>query len=98
MDNGASDPVPVELQVWMDTEIQIEGLAAPGDQPKLEQQLLALPGVDSVSIARNKVAIRYNPEKITKARLGESIMQAGFRVADAASAPASPPIQPPREK
>jgi hypothetical protein len=87
--------VPPELRVLMDAEIQLKGLISNAEQPKLEKQLLALPGVESLNFTESGVSIRYDPEKLTRAKLCDLIAQAGFPISEVGSAPASPPIEPP---
>ena len=71
----------------MDTEIQLETVCSAAAQPKVESRLLALPGVESVSFVEGRVAIRYFPENVTRARLCEAVTQEGFRIADSKTAP-----------
>jgi len=78
----------------MDTVIQLKNLRTDADQPKLQTALAALAGVESVDFAEHSVSVRYDPEKVSKAKLCEAIARAGFHVAEAESAPASPPIEP----
>ena len=92
MDNESADRIPPELQVSVDTEILVEGLKSPADQQRLQGSLAALPGVESLTFAERRFAIRYDPERVTKTRLCELITQAGFQVAEVKSASASPSI------
>ena len=51
-----------------------------------------VPGVESVSVLENKIAIQYDPEKVTKARLTELIAAAGFSISGSESAPPAPTV------
>lgn len=97
MDNEPSGPVPPELRVVMDMEIQLQEPVSYADQQKLESQLLAVPGVESLNFLENGLAIRYDPETVTRASLCGSITQAGFRVSDVESASSSPTVEPPSD-
>ena len=95
MANDSSDAAPPELRVLMDADIQFAQPVATAGQPKLESHLLALPGVESVNFAENRLGIRYDAEKINRAKLCDEIVRAGFKVAEAGSAPTSPSIEAP---
>ena len=90
----SSDEIPPELQVVVDTEILLEGVKSPVDHQKLETALAAAQGIESVSFLENKLAIRYDPERVTKARMEELIREAGFQISNVESASASPSIDP----
>jgi len=92
MSDPSSSAVPPELQVILDMELTIEGLNSPVDHQKLEAALIDLSGVESVSFSEDKVSIRYHPQKVTKARLSELIVAAGFSIAAADSASPSPSV------
>jgi len=87
-----SSPVPPELQVLLDLELTIQGLNSAVAQQRLEVALADVPGMGSVSFFEGKIAIRYDPEQVTKARISERIAAAGFHVDAAESAPPSPPV------
>ena len=78
----------------MDLEISIEGLKSAADRPKLESAMTDVPGIAAVNLAENKLAIRYDPERITAAEISDLVRQAGFQVAAAENAPATPTIEP----
>jgi hypothetical protein len=82
------------LQVFVDIEIVVEGLKTPADQQKLEGALAALPGIKSLNFVEKRIAIRYDPETVTKAKLCALIAEAGFQVTDVESASVSPSVYP----
>lgn len=94
MNEESSPSLPGALQPVMDTVIELKDLRADADQPKLQTALASLAGVESVDFGEHSVTVRYDPEKVNKAKLCEAITRAGFHVAAAESAPASPPIEP----
>ena len=85
-DTPAPDPVPHE---FIDAEMSVAGLETPADEQTLSSALSRLDGIQSLHISRGKVAVEYDPIRITKAQLSEVISRAGFRVAEAESGPAS---------
>jgi copper chaperone CopZ len=92
MPDESSASTPRELQVLLDLDLTIKGLSSAVDQQRLESALVDVPGIDSVRVAENKVTIRYHPQKLTKAKLSESIAAAGFSIAESTSAPPTPPV------
>ena len=86
-DVPASDPAPHD---FIDAEITVAGLDSPADEQALNSALSGLEGIQTLSISGGKVAVEYDPVRITKARIGEVIGRAGFRVAEVESAAASP--------
>ena len=70
------------LHEYVDAEVAVDGLENPGQEKRLYTALQPLPGVQSVSIAGGKVAVHYEPVRITKAQLIEAIQGAGFRIAE----------------
>ncbi len=97
MENDPVDPVPPELQVWVDAEIALEGRISPADHQTIESAFGKLPGVASLTFVDNRVAIRYDPERITLAQFRGLIAQAGFRVSDVESGASSPAVEPTEE-
>jgi len=92
MDNETPEFIPPELRVVLDLEMAVEGLESAVNHQKVQDVLADVPGVESVSILEGKIAIQYDPEKVTKARLTELISSAGFSISGSASAPPSPPV------
>ncbi|MDR3402354.1 MAG: heavy-metal-associated domain-containing protein [Chthoniobacter sp.] len=93
MSDESPASVPPELQVEVDLELTVDGLRSAVEHQKVEAALVALPGVQSVSCSENTVAIRYDPEKVTKAKLSELIAAAGFSISRTASASPTPTIE-----
>ena len=93
MDNESRELIPPELQVSVDIEILVEGLKSPVDQQKIECALAALPGLESLTFLESRIAIRYDPETVTKAKLCELIAEAGFQFSDVQSASVSPTVE-----
>ena len=89
-----SKPLPDELRVVMDVEIHLQNRGLAADQPKLQSQLLALSGVESVNFTEQSVSIRYDPEEVTRSQLCAAITNAGFQVAASEGASATPAIEP----
>jgi hypothetical protein len=85
-DAPATDSTPHE---FIDAEIAVAGLETPADEQALSSALSGLDGIRSLSIAGGKIAVEYDPVRITKAQLGEVIARAGYRVGEVESAPAS---------
>jgi copper chaperone CopZ len=85
-DAPTPDPVPHD---FIDAEFSVAGLNGPADEQTLSAALNALDGIESRSISGGKVAIEYDPVQITKAQLTAAITNAGFRVGDVESGPAS---------
>ena len=86
MSSAPGDAIPHD---YIDAEISVAGLQSPADEQKLTDALGALDGLQKLSVAAGKVAVEYDPLRITKAQLTEAIARAGFRVAEVESAPAS---------
>ena len=76
----------------MDIEFHVEGLESPADQQILEGTLASLPGIESLTFMVSRIAIRYDPETVTKAKLCELIAVAGFQFSDVQSASVSPTV------
>ena len=87
----SSSPIPPELQVLLDLELTIQGLSSAVTQQRLEAALADISGMESLSFLEGKLAIRYDPESVTKAHIFERIGAAGFHIDAAESAPPSPP-------
>jgi len=85
-DKRAPEPVPHD---FIDAEISITGLKGPADEQALSSTLSGLDGIQKLSISEGKVAVEYDPVRITKAELSEAISRAGFRVAGVESGSAS---------
>jgi len=94
MSDESSASIPPELQVLLDLELTIEGSHSPAEHQKLQATLVAVPGVDSVSFSENIIAIRYDPERITKAGLSQLITAASFSISGTASATPTPVVEP----
>jgi len=92
MGDDSSDSIPPELKVVMDLEVTIKGMAAATDQQKLQSVLADVPGVEVVSFWEDKVSIRYCPETVTRHRLHELIVAAGFSIGDEDSAQLTPSV------
>ncbi|MDQ3625441.1 MAG: hypothetical protein M3463_23700, partial [Verrucomicrobiota bacterium] len=86
-DAPTPDSVPHD---FIDVEICVSGLETPADEQKLHSALSGMEGIQNLSISGGKVAVEYDPVRITKAQLSEAIISAGFRVAEVESGPASP--------
>ena len=82
----APDPVPHD---FIDAEISVAGLETPADEQGLNSALSGLEGIQTLTISGGKVAVEYDPVRITKAQLSEVIGRAGFRVVEVESGPAS---------
>ena len=84
-------PVPDSLpHDFIDAEISVAGLETPADEQMLTSALSGLDGIDNLRISTGKVAVEYDPVRITKARLSEAITAVGFRVVEVESGLASP--------
>ena len=90
MENERHDEIPPELQVWVDTEISLEGRSSPQDHQKIQSALENVPGVESLSFVLDRVALRYDPERVTGSQLRDLIEKAGFRVSEVETAPSDP--------
>jgi copper chaperone CopZ len=75
---------------YIDAEISVAGLETPSDEQALSSVLSGLDGIKSLQISVGKIAVEYDPVRITKRRLGEAIKGAGFRVREVESGLASP--------
>lgn len=82
----APDPVPHD---FIDAEISVAGLKTPADEQALSAALSGLEGIQTLSISGGKVAVEYDPVRITKAQFSDIISRAGFRVAEVESGLAS---------
>lgn len=76
----------------LDLELTVEGLESAVNQQTAQAALVDEPGVESVTFVENKIAIQYDPEKVTQARLTELIRAAGCSISGSDSAPPAPPI------
>lgn len=92
MGDESSASIPPELRVVLDLELTLEGANTAADHQKLQDTLSGVPGVDSVSFSEGKVAIQYEPEEVTKARLSELLAGAGFRISGADCATPAPSV------
>jgi len=90
MENEPPADIPLELQVWVDTEIRIEGRNSPIEHQTIESALKELPGIASINFLEDGVAIRHDPERTTAARIRAIIGQAGFRIAKMKTASSDP--------
>jgi copper chaperone CopZ len=86
-DATTSDSIPHE---FIDAEISVAGLETPADEQALNSALAELDGVESLRISPGKVAIEYDPLRVTKIKISEAIGKAGFRVVEVESGLASP--------
>ena len=86
---NAPVPAPVPHD-FIDAEISVAGLETPADEQALSSALSGLDGVEKLRISRGKVAVEYDPLRVTKAKLGEAVRGAGFRVVGVESGLASP--------
>jgi copper chaperone CopZ len=93
MSDESPASVPSELQVVVDLELTVEGLNSAVEHQKVEAALVAVPGVQSVSCAENTVSIRYDPEKVTNAKLSALIAAAGFSISRTASESPAPTVE-----
>ena len=80
------------LQEYIDAEIVIEGLKTPTQEKTLCDTLEKLKGVHNVTIKNEKVSVQYEPVRVTEKTIIAAIRDAGFRIADEHSAPASPMV------
>jgi len=78
------------LHEYIDAEVAVDALETPGQEKALYAALQRLPGVENMSIADGKVALRYEPVRITKAKLIQAIQGAGFRTNEVELGSASP--------
>lgn len=83
---SGADPTPRE---FVDAEMVVDGIEGPTDEQALGTALNGLSGIRNLTIEEGKVSVEYDPVEITKARLGEVITRAGYRVVDVESGPAS---------
>jgi len=86
-DVPAPSPVPHD---YIDAEFSVPGLKTPADEQKLNSILSGLDGIENLRISSGKVAVEYDPLRITKAQLSEAIGNAGFPVEEVESGLASP--------
>lgn len=98
MENEPPADIPLELQVWVDTEIRIEGRNSPIEHQTIESALKDLPGIASINFLENGIAIRHDPERTTAARIHAIIGQAGFRISQSKTASYDPVDDVPTEK
>jgi hypothetical protein len=90
MENEPPADIPPELQVWVDTEIRIEGRNSPIEHQTIESALKDLPGIASINFLEDGVAIRHDPERTTAARIRAIIGEAGFRISQSKTASYDP--------
>ena len=86
-DSNPENTVPHEL---IDAEISVVGLESAADEKTVFSALEKLESVSDISISHGKVALSYEPVRITRAQIEEAIAHAGFRVGEVESAPSSP--------
>ena len=80
------------MHEYIDAEILIEDLKTPTQEKTLSDTLEKLEGVHNVTIRNEKVSVQYEPVRVTEKAIIAAIQGAGFGIADAHSAPASPMI------
>ncbi len=94
MSDDSSDPIPPELQTWVDAEIHFESRPSAAAQQELHVELAAQPGIAELSVTGGLIAIRYDPEQTTIARLREIVVIAGLKITAIENAAIAPPIAP----
>lgn len=92
MGDDSSDSIPPELKVLMDLEVTIKGMVAATDHQKLQSVLADVAGVEMLSFWEDRVSIRYCPETVTRHRLHELIVAAGFSIGGEDSAQPMPSV------
>jgi len=75
---------------FVDAEISVAGLETPAHEQALNTALGELDGIESLTISPGKIAVEYDPLRITQAKLSEVIRTAGFGVDEVESGLASP--------
>ncbi len=86
----SSQPIPPELQVIVETEFALEGELSAAQQQQLEAALDTTPGVVSRSLYENKLAISYDPERVTEVKLHALVRNLGIGISGVEIAPVSP--------
>ena len=86
-DSDAASSVPHD---FIDAEISVEGLVTAGDEQALTAALNGLPGIRDFSISHGKIAMEYEPVRVTHIEIGEAIARAGFRIGKLETTSASP--------
>jgi len=94
MGDDSSDFIPPELRVERDLEITIKNLKSGADHQRLQEALVGVAGVESVSLWEDKVEVRYDPERVTQHRLHELIVAEGFSIGQEDSASPMPSVEP----
>jgi hypothetical protein len=92
----SSDSTPPELRVTMDMEFELTGPVSTADHPRLHAALIDLPGVETIDFLEDGgIAVRYDPEKVTRDGILTVVGQSGFQVRGSESAPPAPVIESP---
>ncbi len=80
----------------MDMEFELAGPISSADHPTIHAALNDLPGVETVDFLEGGgIAVRYDPEKVTREGILTVVGQNGFQVRGTESAPAAPVIEAP---
>ena len=81
-----------ELQEFVDAEIAVEGVQSPIQEERLRQLVAELPGIEDPALYGGLLTLRYDPVVITKTKICDALVEAGFGVSVLRAAPASPVI------
>jgi hypothetical protein len=95
MGEDTSASIPPELQVLLDLQVTIKGMAAATDHQILQAVLVDVHGVESVSFWEEQVAIRYDPQRVTQHRLHDLITAEGFTISKEESERPAPSVESP---
>ncbi len=90
MENEPPADIPPELQVWMDIEFKIAGRNSATLHQQLESAMRDVPGIRSLFFIDDQISIRYDPERITAARLRVLIHQSGIQISGEHTASSDP--------
>jgi hypothetical protein len=87
-----SSDSPETLHEFMDEKVKIQGGINPSREHELGVLLQNLPGVKSISVAGDEVAITYEPTQITSQEMHERMKGAGFVPEETAVGPSAPSV------
>ena len=94
MNDPAPHPIPPELQAHMDLEAQLKAAPDVALEQKVQQTVATLPGVEAVNFFQDRIAIRYDPESVSRAKLCDLLANAGCALAEVDNESSSPALEP----
>src|SRR3954451_9552416 len=78
------------LHEYVDAEFTVIGLQSPNKEKALQDILNTLRGLESVNISNGKVMAHYEPVRLSRKQIEQTIKDAGFQISEKKAAASSP--------